>query len=92
MPGFDGTGPAGMGPMTGGGRGFCSPWDVNARQYFPHRLGYAFPFYRPWGYRPSVPWFGQEGELEYLRDQTEMLKRSLEEVDARIKQLTKEGK
>jgi len=23
MPGFDGTGPAGMGPMTGGGRGFC---------------------------------------------------------------------
>ena len=24
MPGFDGTGPAGMGPMTGGGRGFCA--------------------------------------------------------------------
>lgn len=23
MPGFDGTGPMGMGPMTGGGRGFC---------------------------------------------------------------------
>ena len=25
MPGFDGTGPRGMGPMTGGGRGFCAP-------------------------------------------------------------------
>jgi len=25
MPGFDGTGPAGMGPRTGGGFGFCSP-------------------------------------------------------------------
>ncbi len=25
MPGFDGTGPASMGPMTGGGRGFCNP-------------------------------------------------------------------
>lgn len=25
MPGFDGTGPRGMGPMTGGGRGFCNP-------------------------------------------------------------------
>lgn len=25
MPGFDGTGPQGMGPQTGGGRGFCSP-------------------------------------------------------------------
>lgn len=24
MPGFDGTGPAGMGPMTGGGRGYCA--------------------------------------------------------------------
>ncbi len=27
MPGFDGTGPAGRGPMTGGGRGYCA---VNA--------------------------------------------------------------
>lgn len=23
MPGFDGTGPQGSGPMTGGGRGYC---------------------------------------------------------------------
>jgi len=26
MPGFDGTGPNRMGPMTGGGRGLCNPW------------------------------------------------------------------
>ena len=26
MPAFDGTGPRGMGPMTGGGRGWCSPY------------------------------------------------------------------
>jgi len=25
MPGFDGTGPSGMGSMTGGGRGYCNP-------------------------------------------------------------------
>lgn len=25
MPGFDRTGPQGMGPMTGGTRGFCNP-------------------------------------------------------------------
>ena len=25
MPGFDGTGPMGMGSMTGGARGFCNP-------------------------------------------------------------------
>ena len=24
MPGFDGSGPRGMGPMTGGGRGYCA--------------------------------------------------------------------
>ena len=24
MPGFDGTGPRGMGPMTGGARGYCA--------------------------------------------------------------------
>ena len=24
MPGFDGTGPLGQGPMTGGGRGYCA--------------------------------------------------------------------
>ena len=24
MPGFDGTGPMGEGPMTGGGRGYCA--------------------------------------------------------------------
>jgi len=24
MPGFDGTGPMGQGPMTGGGRGYCA--------------------------------------------------------------------
>jgi len=26
MPGMDGTGPAGMGPMTGGARGWCNPY------------------------------------------------------------------
>ncbi len=25
MPGFDQSGPRGMGPMTGGGRGYCNP-------------------------------------------------------------------
>ena len=26
MPGFDGTGPMGMGSMTGGARGWCNPY------------------------------------------------------------------
>jgi len=35
MPGFDGTGPAGMGPMTGGGRGYCMSYHWPHRWYGP---------------------------------------------------------
>ena len=40
MPGFDRTGPRGMGPMTGGGRGFCSPWGMGA----PYGRGRGMPY------------------------------------------------
>ena len=51
MPGFDGTGPRGMGPMTGGGRGFCSPWGF--RGGFGLGRGHGF------GWRGSYPMAGQ---------------------------------
>ena len=38
MPGFSRTGPAGAGPMTGGGRGFCGPETVG----FPQRQWWGF--------------------------------------------------
>ena len=37
MPGFDGTGPMGQGPMTGGGRGFCAM--PSYRGYGPYGYG-----------------------------------------------------
>ena len=52
MPGFDGTGPRGMGPMTGGGRGFCNaqyaqggtPY-MGANPYgAPYGMGYVPPY------------------------------------------------
>ena len=51
MPGFNGTGPAGMGSMTGWGRGFCNP----------SRTAYGLtpisrPGYRGYGYGQG---FGQ---------------------------------
>ena len=46
MPGFDGTGPAGMGPMTGGGRGRCNPYSSPYGGY-----GYA-PYPAPYAYGP----------------------------------------
>jgi hypothetical protein len=46
MPGFDGTGPGGMGPMTGGGRGWCNP-------YSPFYAGYgSYP--APYPYQAPV--------------------------------------
>ena len=39
MPGFDGTGPRGLGPLTGGGRGFCA---------MPLGMGYPYMGYRPY--------------------------------------------
>ena len=65
MPGFDGTGPAGMGPMTGGGRGWCNPYSPLYMGYAPYPVPYR-PYYAPvagwpaWGYglRPfgGYPW------------------------------------
>jgi len=65
MPGFDGTGPRGMGPMTGGGRGFCSPWGIGAafrRGMVPPYPQAPYPFYRgyaPYGSPGGVPYYGE---------------------------------
>ena len=59
MPGFDGTGPAGMGPMTGGARGWCNPYGPLSAGYAPYAAPYPAaygPSYTPaagmpaWGY------------------------------------------
>jgi hypothetical protein len=58
MPGMDGTGPMGMGPMTGGGRGFCNPmwagYGGGVNPWFRYR-GYSWPGY---GYGP-YSWGGR---------------------------------
>ena len=38
MPGYDGTGPAGMGPLTGGGRGLCTPYGARYPRWMPRAL------------------------------------------------------
>ena len=57
MPALDGTGPMGMGPMTGGGRGRCNPYFAGWRAPM---AGYPFfsPFYSgamPYGFG-TRPW------------------------------------
>ncbi|SPD72081.1 conserved hypothetical protein [uncultured Desulfobacterium sp.] len=48
MPGYDGTGPMSMGPMTGGARGLCN---VNNRSWTLRGGGPGFGMGRGRGYR-----------------------------------------
>ena len=52
MPAFDGTGPAGMGPMTGGGRGWCNPYSSPYAGYGPYHAPMAGWPARGYGFRP----------------------------------------
>jgi hypothetical protein len=76
MPGFDGTGPMGQGPMTGGGRGFCAmsyrgygPYGYGMRaNYYPPSGGYPFYVRSSYGLvfgagRGGLPWGGGRGRV-----------------------------
>ncbi|MBW1680797.1 MAG: DUF5320 domain-containing protein [Deltaproteobacteria bacterium] len=60
MPGFDGTGPWGEGPMTGGARGLCNPaWAGYGRRWPVGRgRGYGRGFGRGMGWRRAAPLWG----------------------------------
>ena len=92
MPGFDGTGPNGMGPMTGGGRGFCSPWGVGMRNYAFPRRAYTYPHYGAYGFSPFVPRMSREQELEFLKEQADALKNELNQLETEIGKLSAEKK
>ena len=92
MPGFDGTGPRGMGPMTGGGRGFCaiplhSGWPLYARTGFhmPYAVPWGMPYY---GTSPFAPGMTREQELRFLKAEAQVLRNELKELETRIKQLS----
>jgi len=97
MPGFNGTGPRGMGPMTGGGRGFCSPWGTGAASHAYGRfqgMGYGYPYY---GAAPAVPGavpfappMTREQELDFLKNQAQTMRGQLEQIESRIQQMGSE--
>jgi hypothetical protein len=88
MPGFDGTGPWGMGPMTGGGRGLCGPRGVvrpvPAGRWFRPGMGRG-PVYAGTAAYPRA--MSGEEELGFLKGEAEAMKRELDEIEARIKSI-----
>ena len=59
MPRFDGTGPAGMGPMTGGARGWCNPYSLMVAGYGPYSPPYPGPVQPYYGAYPPAYGLGR---------------------------------
>lgn len=105
MPGGDGTGPMGYGPMTGRRAGFCAGYSVPGyanpysagfrgrgyRRRFYRWGGYGYPAYGYGaGYAPNQPVQAVD-EKEYLANQAEMLEKELKEIKDRLSKIEKEG-
>ena len=65
MPGFDGSGPLGQGPMTGGARGYCNPGYGGAYgrgfgrgRGFRRGFGPGYGRGRGFGYGRGIGWSG----------------------------------
>ena len=94
MPMRDGTGPRGMGPMTGRGFGPCNPagsagWFGFSRGRGCGRgWGFGRGFCRGWGFGPGFNYnLTPEAERDILMKQKEILENELELIK---KQLNKE--
>ena len=92
----------GMGyPMMGGwGSPYGGMWQM---PYYPPWGGFGFQGTPPYGLpmpggfgTPGMPPYGPpmapEQEVAFLRDQAQMLKDQIDQIDARIKELEKESK
>jgi len=108
MPFGNRTGPAGMGPMTGRGLGYCAGYSVPGymnRAYgrgmgygrglgYGRRFGYGFRGYI--AYPPVVPGYSpeqvSENEVVYLKNTARALEEELKAIQNRIKELTEKDK
>jgi len=105
MPGGDGTGPGGMGPMTGRAAGYCAGYPtpgymnpVGGRGFGGRGGGRGR---RNWYYATGLPFWARatqgffaapsaEQERETLRQQSQHLQESLDAINRRIEELEKE--
>lgn len=98
MPGENGTGPAGMGPMTGRGAGYCTGYSTPRPANAVQGRGYGFGFGRGLGFgfrgnrgrRRAGPYAAaptRQQEMEALQGQSKYFEETLEEIKKRIAEL-----
>lgn len=85
MPGFDGTGPRGLGPMTGDGRGFCVVRLPDGGD--PTQVGIAGLSCNA----ASEPGFTSRAQLAFLKAQSRRVEMLLELIRDRIRTLERAG-
>lgn len=97
MPRGDGTGPMGLGPMTGRAAGYCAGFPVPGFMN-PYGFGRGLGFGRGWNWQWAVPFYRRpfyaaspEQEAAFLKSQAEILKEGLKSIEKRLKELGKPG-
>ncbi len=98
MPRGDGTGPAGQGPMTGRGMGYCAGYNQPGYISGGYGRGMGYGRGRGPGWRRNA-YFNQPAqpaqpaqtvttsEKQYLKDQADALQQELKAVKERLSQL-----
>lgn len=86
MPGRDGTGPVGMGPMGGHGAGFCGR-HVNPGYMMFGRYGCHNFYSIPHHHRGFFYQYKEADEKKWLEARAEILQRHLDAINKRLKEL-----
>jgi hypothetical protein len=99
MPGFNKRGPAGMGPMTGGGRGLCNPANRSFNQGESFMAGAGRGRGTGFGRQQSracrrtgsgyagAAYYEKDQEESILRNEEAMLKEELEAIKQRLEKI-----
>ena len=105
MPGGDGTGPVGHGPMTGRGAGLCAGYTTPGyttpgygrglgrsakRGFWGRGRGFGWRNYSLEPYYSHVP--SKEEEKTYLENMIKNLKEEIKSLQDRIQDISKENK
>jgi len=103
MPGLDGTGPLGLGPMTGRGLGYCAGYNrpgyanPEPRKFFGRGFGRGFGW-RTWDFAPiervipvqNIPVYPTQPQQPTKEQEITMLENDAKAVEAEQKALSQE--